>query len=105
MTEEQYILCVDDDHNFLKSMEFLLPEKVNNNQGDGLKPWYRCVFIDNPAEALQTIREITTEGETVAMIMSDQKMSQMKGTEFLSETQKICPDSVRVLLTGYAGLE
>ena len=103
MTEEQYILCIDDDSNFLKSMEFLLPEKVNKS-GDQMA-WYRCLFYDNPLNALDTIKDINSEGDTVAMIMSDQKMPQMKGIEFLLETKKVCPDSIRVLLTGYAGLE
>src|SRR3972149_367867 len=103
MTEEQYILCVDDDSNFLKSMEYLLPEKINKSceQTAG----YRCLFYDNPLNALDIIKDINSEGDAVAMIISDQKMPQMKGIEFLSETKKIYPDSVRVLLTGYAGLE
>ena len=103
MTEEQYILCVDDDSNFLKSMEFLLPEKINKADEQGT--WYRCLFYDNPLKAIETIKDINSEGETVAMIISDQKMPQMKGIEFLFETKKIYPESIRVLLTGYAGLE
>ncbi len=103
MTEEQYILCVDDDSNFLKSMEFLLPGKVNKS--DEQMAWYRCLFYDNPLKAIETIKDINSEGDTVAMIISDQKMPQMKGIEFLFETKKIYPESIRVLLTGYAGLE
>src|SRR3972149_5307847 len=103
MTGEQYIFCVDDDGNFLKSMEYLLPEKINKSceQTAG----YRCLFYDNPLNALDIIKDINSEGDAVAMIISDQKMPQMKGIEFLIETKKIYPDSVRVLLTGYAGLE
>lgn len=100
---EQYILCVDDDPNFLKSLEFLLPEKINQDNNKGF--WYNFIFFDNPLEALDTLRDIKQDGETVAMIISDQKMPQMKGIEFLTETKKIYEDSIRVLLTGYAGLE
>lgn len=103
MSAEQYILCVDDDPNFLKSLEFLLKEKIK--QVDGIRPWYHFLFFDDPMQALDNLREILEDGETVAMIISDQKMPQMKGTEFLTEAKKICQDSVRVLLTGYAGLE
>lgn len=103
MIAEQYILCVDDDPGFLKSLEFLLKEKIN--QGDGIKSWHHFLFFDDPVQALDTLREIKEDGETVAMIISDQKMPHMKGTEFLIEAKKIYQDSIRVLLTGYAGLE
>lgn len=100
---EQHILCVDDDRDFLKSLEFFLPEQVNKEKMPNL--WYRFLFVDNPKEALGILQELRTTSETVAMVISDQKMPQMKGTEFLEEAGKISPDSIRVLLTGYAGLE
>ena len=100
---EQHILCVDDDLDFLKSLEFFLPEQINKETMSNL--WYRFLFVDNPKEALGILQELRTTSETVAMVISDQKMPQMKGTEFLKEVGKISPDSIRVLLTGYAGLE
>ncbi|OGW57332.1 MAG: hypothetical protein A3D21_00970, partial [Nitrospirae bacterium RIFCSPHIGHO2_02_FULL_42_12] len=100
---EQHILCVDDDLDFLKSLEFFLPEQINKETMSNL--WYRFLFVDNPKEALGILQEFRTTSETVAMVISDQKMPQMKGTEFLKEVGKISPDSIRVLLTGYAGLE
>src|SRR5262245_28941411 len=39
------------------------------------------------------------------MLISDQKMPQMKGTEFLSRAREVTGESVRVLLTGHAGIE
>ena len=37
-----------------------------------------------------------------AVIVSDFKMPLMNGVEFLERTRELCPDSVRIMLTGYA---
>jgi YesN/AraC family two-component response regulator len=44
------------------------------------------------------------EGE-VAVIISDQRMPEMKGTEFLSRTLPQFPDTVRIILTGFTDIE
>ncbi|MGA1874830.1 MAG: EAL domain-containing protein [bacterium] len=100
---EHMVICVDSDQNFLKSMEFFLPEKVNEKEDGRVR--YRFLFFDNPLRALDRLKEITEEGETVALVLSDQKMPHMKGTEFFSRVKHISPQSIRVLLTGYGGLE
>lgn len=97
------VICVDDDLEFLKSLEFFLPQQVN--EGAGPERRYDFLFFGNPAEALGAIRELVDGGDMIAMIISDQKMPVMKGIEFLAEARKISADSVRVLLTGYAGIE
>ena len=38
----------------------------------------------------------------VDMVISDFLMPDMNGLEFLSEVKNLCPDTVRILLTGYA---
>ncbi|MEW6380186.1 MAG: EAL domain-containing protein [bacterium] len=100
---EQLVICVDDDQNFLKSLEFFLPERINQ-ETDG-QVWYRFLFFDNPFSFLDTLRELVENRETVAMVISDQKMPLMKGIELLAEVKKISRQSIRVLLTGYAGME
>ena len=47
---------------------------------------------------------LATEGE-VAVIISDQRMPEMKGTEFLSKTVPEFPDTVRIILTGFTDVE
>ena len=44
------------------------------------------------------------EGE-MAVIISDQRMPQMNGTEFLGRTVERFPDTIRILLTGYTDVE
>ncbi|MDP8934618.1 MAG: response regulator, partial [Cyanobacteriota bacterium] len=62
---------------------------------------FRVFKADSAALALQVLE---AEGE-MAVIISDQRMPQMNGTEFLSKTVERFPDTIRILLTGYADVE
>ncbi len=77
---------------------------VVDDEPDNLDLLYRTfrrefqVFrAESGAKALQTLDEI---GE-VAVIISDQRMPGMSGTEFLSRTVDRFPDTMRIVLTGY----
>ena len=83
---EQLVICVDDDQNFLKSLEFFLPDKINQ-EGDS-QVWYRFLFFDNPLNALDTLRELTESREVVAMVISDQKMPDYEGNRVTRRGQK-----------------
>ncbi|NEP60757.1 MAG: response regulator [Symploca sp. SIO2G7] len=81
---------------------------VVDDEPDNLDLLYRTfrrnfqVFrAESGAEALSIL---ATEGE-VAVIISDQRMPQMKGTEFLSQTVPQFPDTVRIILTGFTDVE
>jgi DNA-binding NtrC family response regulator len=39
---------------------------------------------------------------TVEIVISDQLMPEIEGTEFLREAAALCPDSFRIMLTGHA---
>ena len=62
---------------------------------------FRVFKADSAALALQVLE---AEGE-MAVIISDQRMPQMNGTEFLSKTVERFPDTIRILLTGYTDVE
>ncbi|MEZ4648482.1 MAG: hybrid sensor histidine kinase/response regulator [Candidatus Eisenbacteria bacterium] len=98
----QYVICVDDDQAFLHSLEIFLPDALNDARGPDI--WYRFLFASDPLSALDMLRELLDEGETVAMIVCDQKMPGMVGTDFFLRAKDVC-DCVRVLLTGHAGME
>ncbi|MEO0490173.1 MAG: response regulator, partial [Cyanobacteria bacterium J06659_2] len=53
---------------------------------------------------IEALELLSTEGE-VAVIISDQRMPEMKGTEFLSKTVPEFPDTVRIILTGFTDVE
>jgi CheY-like chemotaxis protein len=52
----------------------------------------------------QALEILAVEGE-VAVIISDQRMPEMKGTEFLSKTVPEFPNTVRIILTGFTDIE
>ncbi|MEB3269674.1 MAG: response regulator [Leptolyngbya sp.] len=62
---------------------------------------FNVLRAESGHEALNLLKE---HGE-VAVIISDQRMPEMKGTEFLSRTVPEFPDTVRIILTGFTDVE
>lgn len=62
---------------------------------------FKVYKADNAFNALSVLDE---QGE-MALIISDQRMPEMNGTEFLGQTLERFPDTVRILLTGYTDVE
>ncbi len=83
------ILCVDDEQNIL----------------DGLTRTLRGAFSVETALGGAAALDLLRTKEPFAVIVSDFRMPNMSGAEFLAAAREIAPDSVRVLLTGQAGLE
>jgi len=98
-----YVLCVDDDADFVKSLELFLPGRVQ--EAVPTTTPYRFLFFTDPEDALEALDSILEESGILTMVISDQQMPHMKGTTFLARIRERCPDCVRVLLTGHAGLE
>lgn len=82
------ILCVDDELSVLKALKRLLRS-----------PQYRILTANSGREGL----EITNE-EPVDIIISDMRMPEMDGAEFLSEVAIHSPQTIRLLLTGYSDM-
>ncbi|MEI9968375.1 MAG: response regulator [Terracidiphilus sp.] len=55
--------------------------------------------------ALDTLAQLKTREEPVALIISDQRMPGMTGVEMLERARDIYPDARRILLTAYADTE
>jgi response regulator RpfG family c-di-GMP phosphodiesterase len=60
---------------------------------------YKVYTANSGPEALEIIKEIQ-----FPVIITDQRMPEMTGVEFLVEVLKISPDSIRILLTGYSDI-
>jgi adenylate cyclase len=84
VTVEATVLLVDDEVRVLDSLEALLAMD------------YRILRADRPAAALELLA-----GEEVALVVSDQRMPGMTGTELLAKCREVAPDTVRVLLTAF----
>ena len=81
---------------------------VVDDESDNLDLLYRSfrrefeVFrAESGPKALQILEQVGEMG----IIISDQRMPHMTGTEFLSHTVEPYPDTMRILLTGYTDVE
>jgi thioredoxin reductase (NADPH) len=66
---------------------------------------FRILRATSGTEALKLLGELRARGDQIAMLIADQRMPGMPGTEYLVEARKIVPDAKRVLLTAYADTE
>lgn len=81
---------------------------VVDDEPDNLDLLYRTFRRDfkvyKADSAFAALEILDHEGE-MALIISDQRMPEMNGTEFLGKTLEQFPDTVRILLTGYTDVE
>jgi thioredoxin reductase (NADPH) len=66
---------------------------------------FRILRAASGDEALAIVRELRARGDQIAMLIADQRMPGMPGTQYLVEARKLAPDAKRVLLTAYADTE
>ncbi|WP_374584608.1 EAL domain-containing protein [Pseudoduganella sp.] len=85
----QTLLLVDDDVNVLSSLHRLF-------RRDG----YRILTAVSPAEGFDLLALYP-----VQVIVCDQRMPILSGTEFLAKVKEMYPDTIRIILSGYTGLE
>jgi thioredoxin reductase (NADPH) len=88
------ILTVDDEPTVLNAIERDLRQKYGRD--------YRILKADSGAAALDALKQLQARGEVIAMFVSDQRMPNMSGTEFLEKAREIFPDAKKILLTAYA---
>src|SRR3954452_8243637 len=71
----------------------------------GFGEHYRILRATSGADALDLLKQVRARGDHVAVLIADQRMPGMAGTEYLVEARKLVPDARRVLLTAYADTE
>ncbi|NEP80211.1 MAG: response regulator [Okeania sp. SIO3C4] len=86
MSEKLKLMVVDDEPNNL----------------DLLYRTFRREFKVIKAESASLAMEILDNEGEMAIIISDQSMPDMTGIQFLKKTRETFPDTVRILLSGYA---
>lgn len=96
-TRKPIILIVDDDPQVLRAV---VRDLRNNYARD-----YRLMSTTSANEALESLKDLKNKNETVALFLSDQRMPEMLGVEFLSRAKNLFPDAKRVLLTAYSDTE
>jgi thioredoxin reductase (NADPH) len=63
---------------------------------------FRVVRATSGSEALDLLARLVLRDDPVAMIVADQRMPRMTGTELLAQAREHAPDAKLVLLTAYA---
>lgn len=82
------ILCVDDEPNILSSLRRLFRAKG-----------FQVRVAESGAAGLAVL-----ETEAIDLVISDMRMPEMDGTQFLAQVRVRWPDTVRLLLTGYSDI-
>ncbi len=88
------ILAVDDEPAVLAA--------IARDLRRGFGERYRIMRAGSGAEALELLAQIRTRGEQVALLVADQRMPGMAGTDYLVQARQLVPEAKRVLLTAYA---
>lgn len=82
------LLLLDDEVDILKSLTRVLRRD------------YDVVSFSSGAEALEYLAS-----HSVPILLSDMRMPEMDGAEFLAKAKEINPQSMRILLTGYSDMD
>jgi response regulator RpfG family c-di-GMP phosphodiesterase len=83
------VLCVDDEANILSALRRLFRPAG-----------YRVLLAESGAEGLAVL-----EREHVDLVISDMRMPEMNGAQFLAQVRQRWPDTMRLLLTGYSDIQ
>ncbi len=85
--EERAVLFVDDEEHILNSLRRLLRKEP-----------FRFYSATSGEDGLQVLQE----NPHIQMVVSDQRMPGMCGTDFLARVKAGYPDTIRIVLSGYA---
>jgi len=66
---------------------------------------YTIISASSGEEALTTIKELKSRGDSLAMVISDQRMPGLQGTDVLAQSRETYPLARRVLLTAYSDID
>jgi len=87
--ETMTVLFVDDEDHVLSSIRRVLRHEP-----------YKIITNQSALQALEFLKS-----NPVQMVVSDQKMPEISGIEFLEKVRQIRPETIRVMLTGYSELK
>jgi len=90
MSEQVKILCVDDERNVLRALQRVFMDSD-----------YEILTAESGEKGLEILKE--NQG-SIPLIISDYRMPGMNGVDFLKEAYRICPDTIRIVLSGYADI-
>ena len=83
------ILIVDDESGVLSAIKRSLMDEP-----------YEVMVAESGIEGMEVLRN-----RDVKVVISDERMPGMSGSEFLENVRKIFPDTIRIMLTGHASVQ
>ena len=92
--EKGVLLCVDDEVIVLTALKDQLRRAFGSD--------YVVEVAESAEEALELLDELSEQGHTVLVIVSDWLMPGMKGDEFLVQAHQRFPTVVKIMLSGQA---
>ena len=91
------LLVVDDDPQVLAAVRRDLRSRYRQD--------YTIVSAASGEEALATIKELKARGDSLAIVISDQRMPGLQGTDVLAQSREVYPLARRVMLTAYSDID
>ncbi len=97
MTRKEVIVCVDDEEGVLRVLRAQLGARFGHEA--------QVLTARSGDEAVALFDELDRDGESIALVIADQIMPGMKGVELLEIVNRRLPTTMKILLTGQAGLD
>jgi len=94
MAKQPLIFVVDDDPQVLRAVSRDLKKQYRKE--------YRVISTESAKEALSVLEDFKKKGDDVALFLSDQRMPEMAGVDYLERAAEVYPGARRVLLTAYS---
>lgn len=88
---EHTLLLVDDEHAIIRALKRLFR-----------KEGYTILTAESGPEGLEQLKQCRTP---VSMIISDQCMPEMSGTQFIEQAKTLFPEAICYLLSGYSHMD
>jgi thioredoxin reductase (NADPH) len=88
------IVIVDDFPQVLHKLENDLEQKYSDH--------FRIIGANSGQQALDQLKQMNLHNEPVALLLVNEQMPEMGGSEFLKEARDLYPQAKRILLTTYA---
>ncbi|HVS97813.1 MAG TPA: FAD-dependent oxidoreductase [Puia sp.] len=88
------LFIIDDDPQVLRAITRDLRTQFRQS--------YRILSTTSVKEALESLLDLRNKGETISLFISDQRMPEMEGVDFLQKAREYYPEAKRVLLTAYS---
>ncbi|MBW7857789.1 MAG: response regulator, partial [Leptonema sp. (in: Bacteria)] len=94
--DKGFIVCVDDERAVIETLR----EQLLRFFGET----HEVEVANSGEEGLQLVKDIMQQGGSVEVVITDQVMPGLKGDELLEEVHRLLPETIKILLTGQAGL-